>query len=131
MKLKKYVLAFVMLFAVFGILGYKTPVVASSMGKVICVTQIKGKYVYYYDCDVNIETPEIKGTRKRAKLTNKTKYYCYLTDDFDAMTEVPQVSKKTFKKAMKDAKQWGNIGFYVFGKFKGGRCVRLMEPYWP
>lgn len=128
---KKYIMAVIMLFVVFSIFSFKLPASASSMGKVICVNQIKGKYVYYYNCDVNIETPVIKGARKRAKLTNKTKYYCYLTDDFDAMTEVSRVSKKTFKKAMKDAKQWDHNGFYVFGKFKKGKCVRLMEPYWP
>ena len=128
---KKCIVAFIILFAVFGIFSFGTPVSASSMGKVICVTQIKGKYVYYYNCDVNIETPVIKGVRKRAKLTNKTKYYCYLTDDVDADTEVSRVSKKTFKQTVKDAKQWNDDGFYVFGKFKKGKCVRLMEPYWP
>lgn len=128
---KKCIVAFIILFAFFSIFSFETPVSASSMGKVICVTQIKGKYVYYYNCDVNIETPVIKGVRKKAKLTNKTKYYCYLTDDVNADTEVPHVSKKTFKQAVKDAKQWNNNGFYVFGKFKNGKCVKLMEPYWP
>ena len=128
---KKCIVAFIILFAFFSIFSFETPVSASSMGKVICVTQIKGKYVYYYNCDVNIETPVIKGVRKKAKLTNKTKYYCYLTDDVNADTEVPRVSKKTFKQAVKDAKQWNGNGFYVFGKFKNGKCVKLMEPYWP
>lgn len=128
---KKCIVAFIILFAFFSIFSFETPVSASSMGKVICVTQIKGKYVYYYNCDVNIETPVIKGVRKKAKLTNKTKYYCYLTDDVNADTEVPRVSKKTFKQAVKDAKQWNDNGFYVFGKFKNGKCVKLMEPYWP
>lgn len=131
MKKRHFILIAILFVAIFSIVGYKVPVSAASLGKVVCVNKIKGKYVYYNNCNVNIETPEIKGVLKKAKITKKTKYYCYLNDDFDATTEVPRVSKKTFINAIKDAKIWNAEGFYVFGKFKKGKCTKLMEPYWP
>lgn len=103
-----------------------------SKTKPICVTKIQGNYVYYYNCKMKIETPVIQGKQCKAKITDKTKYYCYTSGQKYSPFVCPKkVSKTTFIKYINKAKKYNKKGFYIYGTFQSDKCTKLEEPYWP
>ncbi len=98
--------------------------------KLICVTDIQGRYIYYYNCILDPNVPEIQGKEKKIKLSDKIKYYCKTDNSFDnGYFESEKVSKKKFIKRLNRLECYSE-GIYVVATFEDNECIRVFEPYW-